>query len=443
MTSRGKIAWLGVLLLALLVTFRGQNVLYRVWTTRGALATEERRDQRAAVEAEISALPTERAALVTRKEQADATLSILRERSAAARKQVRELRQRTAASQREEQRAERDARMAKSSVMATYRKTGDKTLTPGTLLARLRTGDTAMLPPVLTSSVRQMEAAQAKATEERMRQKVITKELREALKAQRSLDTSVNRLAQQSRRLDKDIGALDRRKVLLNRRLVVLSRPRSVVRAVAPQPTPATLRGSASLSGSVGDATTPLIYDDLSRDQATLDAFLSASAKAQKKLDWPVSPASEGISAYYHDELYVARMGQDHFAIDIVVDQGTEIVAPADALVLKAEDSGTGFQYVLLLHRNGYVTLYGHVSSFGVEAGDLIRRGAVIAKSGGKPGTSGAGKNTTGPHLHFEVWKDNKRLDPLLYLDLDKLPKDPVKVDPDQVPSDTIADLNS
>lgn len=443
MIARGKIAWFGILVLALLVMVRGENVPYRVWTTRSTLAIEERKDQRAAVENEISGLPTQRAALVTEKEKVDRSLSVLREQNVVAQKRIRGLRKRSVMSQREEERADREARAAQSSVMGTYRKSGDRTLTAGKLLALLRTGKRIGLPAVLVPLVQKMEAAQAKAGEERTKQKGIAKELREALKAQRSLDASVNRLVHQGRRLGKDIGALDRRKVLLNRRLAVLSRPGPVIRAVAPQPTAAALRASASLSGSVGDATTPLIYTDLSRDQATLDTFLSRAAKTQKKLEWPVSPAIEGISAYYHDELYVAKMGQDHFAIDIVVDQGTEIVAPADALVLKAEDSGTGFQYILLLHKNGYMTFYGHVSSFGVDAGDLIRRGAIIGESGGKPGTSGAGKNTTGPHLHFEVWKDNKRLDPLLYLDLGKLPRDPVKVDPDQVPSETATDLDS
>ncbi len=443
MISRGKIAWLGVLLLALLVTFRGQNVLYRVWTTRNALAIEDRNDLRSTVEKELSALPGRRAALVEKKLETDTALTALRTEAEEALRRSRELRRQGSAAERERKKAERTARSTKSAIISTFRKTGDRSLSLAKLTAALRTGHTTALPAILSPLIATLQEAQAKAGEEWEKQKALIRETREALKSERNVKAARDRLATMSRRLGREIAALDRRTMLLTRRLAILSKPRTVVRQVAPQPTSVTLKGSAVLSGAIGDATTPLIYNDLSKDQAALNAFLSEAGKAQKKLGWPVSPATEGISAYFHDELYVARMGQDHFAIDIVADQGTEIVAPADGLVLKAEDSGTGFQYVLLLHKNGYMTFYGHVSSFEVEAGDLVRRGAIIAQSGGQPGTVGAGKNTTGPHLHFEVWRENRRLDPLLYLDLTELPRDPVKVDPDQVPSDRVADLDS
>ncbi len=443
MLSRGKIAWLGILLLALLVTFRGQNVLYRVWTTRNALAIEDRNDLRSAVEKELSALPGRRAALVEKKLETDTALRALRAEAEKAMQRSRELRRQGSVTEREKEKAERAARSAKNAVISTFRKTGDRSLSLAKLTAALRTGHTTALPAILSPLIATLQEAQARAGEEWEKQKALVRETREALKSERNVKAARDRLANTSRRLGREIAALDRRTMLLTRRLTILSKPRTVSRQVAPQTTPVTLKGSASLSGSVGDATTPLIYNDLSKDQASLNAFLSNGAKTQKKFDWPVSPATEGISAYFHDELYVARMGQDHFAIDIVADQGTEIVAPADGLVLKAEDSGTGFQYILLLHKNGYMSFYGHVSEFDVEAGDLVRRGAILGKSGGQPGTTGAGKNTTGPHLHFEVWRDNRRLNPLLYLDLAMLPKNPVKIDPDQVPSDKVADLDS
>jgi murein DD-endopeptidase MepM/ murein hydrolase activator NlpD len=75
-----------------------------------------------------------------------------------------------------------------------------------------------------------------------------------------------------------------------------------------------------------------------------------------------------------------------------------------------------GYSYILIVHRDGYATLYGHLSSFLVATGDQVKKGQVIGLSGATPGTHGAGPMTTGPHLHFEVIKNGKHIDPLSVL---------------------------
>lgn len=128
--------------------------------------------------------------------------------------------------------------------------------------------------------------------------------------------------------------------------------------------------------------------------------------------DWPVEPAL-GISARFADDGYKARFGFAHNAIDIPVNQGTVVRSVADGVVEKISDQGMGFNSIVVRHGGGYATLYGHVTEFLVSEGDEVAMGDAIAKSGGMPGTKGAGRMTTGPHLHLEFFKDGSHIDPL------------------------------
>ena len=135
---------------------------------------------------------------------------------------------------------------------------------------------------------------------------------------------------------------------------------------------------------------------------------------------WPVEPL-RGISAYYRDPSYTKVFGVPHSAIDVPAPQSTPLLAPADAYVYKVKDNGYGYSYIILAHRGDFLTLYGHVSKILVNTGEMVKRGDVIGLSGGAPGTPGAGWMTTGPHLHFEVFKNGQHVDPLPYLDQTKL----------------------
>jgi murein DD-endopeptidase MepM/ murein hydrolase activator NlpD len=127
------------------------------------------------------------------------------------------------------------------------------------------------------------------------------------------------------------------------------------------------------------------------------DADTAATSKV--KLLWPTTQHS--ITQYY---------GWKHTGVDLDGDYTDAIYAAEDGTVVEAgwNSGGYGLQ-VVIDHGNGFKTRYGHSSKLFVKVGDKVTRGETIAMVG----TTG---RSTGTHLHFEVYLNGKRTNPLAYI---------------------------
>lgn len=100
---------------------------------------------------------------------------------------------------------------------------------------------------------------------------------------------------------------------------------------------------------------------------------------------------------------------QMHPGIDFGAKMGTPIFATGDGVVVRVEKKYSGYGHnVVIEHGYGYKTLYAHMSKVGTKVGEKIKRGQVI-------GWVGSTGYSTCPHLHYEVFYGDKRIDPAPY----------------------------
>ncbi len=98
-----------------------------------------------------------------------------------------------------------------------------------------------------------------------------------------------------------------------------------------------------------------------------------------------------------------------HRGLDIANHNGTPIIAPADGVVKAIGKNGALGTMLTIDHGYGYVTRYGHLSKVTVKRGQRVSRGDEVAKMGNTG-------RSTGPHLHYEVWRNGKVLNPARFI---------------------------
>jgi murein DD-endopeptidase MepM/ murein hydrolase activator NlpD len=186
--------------------------------------------------------------------------------------------------------------------------------------------------------------------------------------------------------------------------------------AVAQLGTAATTAAEADAAAQAQVAAAQQSYDAVMAEKAGLDAQLlaaqtalleaqgvaDAAAAAQAAADEAVaavSVTSAGSGSLVSGRVtscYGSRWGTTHYGIDIAAPIGTPIYAPEGGVVLDAGPANGFGQAVYLQHPDGVVTLYGHVDTFTVRAGQVVSAGQQIATVGNRG-------QSTGPHVHVET----------------------------------------
>lgn len=130
-----------------------------------------------------------------------------------------------------------------------------------------------------------------------------------------------------------------------------------------------------------------------------------AAAYANGTFIFPVATYSY-ISSRFGERIHpITGELKNHNGMDIAANSGTAVYAADGGRVVLAEWYGGYGNCIMIEHGNGYKTLYGHLSYIGVKNGQYVNQGDTI----GQVGSTG---NSTGPHLHFEVYSNGSRIDP-------------------------------
>jgi murein DD-endopeptidase MepM/ murein hydrolase activator NlpD len=151
------------------------------------------------------------------------------------------------------------------------------------------------------------------------------------------------------------------------------------------------------------------VVEDLRRESAELEALIrrlqagGPSRMAIGAFVWPLRGAVTSRFGFRRHPIFRARLF--HQGVDIAAPQGAPVRAAGDGTVLFAGWYGGYGKLVILDHGDGLSTLYGHLSAILVSPGASVTRGQII----GRVGSTGY---STGPHLHFEIRRHGRPVDP-------------------------------
>lgn len=153
------------------------------------------------------------------------------------------------------------------------------------------------------------------------------------------------------------------------------------------------------------NATIDKLVAELEAQRAAQNVSSSGSASSSGSFLWPVA-SYVYISSRFGLRIHpITGEEKTHTGLDIASNQGTAVYASDGGTITLAGWNGGYGNCIMIDHGNGYVTLYGHLSTISVSEGQTVSQGDTI-------GAVGSTGNSTGPHLHFEVLQNGTRIDP-------------------------------
>lgn len=134
--------------------------------------------------------------------------------------------------------------------------------------------------------------------------------------------------------------------------------------------------------------------------------FIQKLGEFKGRIKNMIENLSNRISSSYGERIHpISGREQFHHGVDIALADGTDVRSPLPGRVIFAGPNGGYGNFVAVDHGQGWVTQYAHLSEISVKNGDPVKISDLL----GKVGSTGV---STGPHLHFEVVRDGKTVDP-------------------------------
>ncbi|MDY6285543.1 MAG: M23 family metallopeptidase [Hallerella sp.] len=146
-------------------------------------------------------------------------------------------------------------------------------------------------------------------------------------------------------------------------------------------------------------------FNFIPRSKNRFNAELQSYTNGGNSQNWPKVPSiipTIGIIS--------KQFSSGHTGIDISARIDEPVFATAEGKVLSSAKTKDRGLHIQIDHGNGYITSYSHLQKTYVRKGELVKKGEAI-------GTVGSSGNSTGPHIHYEILKDNTPVDPELFIE--------------------------
>ena len=152
-----------------------------------------------------------------------------------------------------------------------------------------------------------------------------------------------------------------------------------------------------------GAPTQPIQSDEGQPSQDIFPGFMQTARRQGTGVLFPALSPVEGFLTQPFDE------STQHYGVDFAVQQGTPVKSIAPGRVIFADWTHDGGYAIAVQHVGGYISVYMHNKLLAKEVGSSVGNRETIAMSGN------TGEVSSGPHLHFELWQDGRRLNPTAF----------------------------